>query len=1046
MAENYKYKAFISYSHKDKNFAKWLHKRIENYKIPNSLREKYPNLPKNLQRSVFRDEDELPTASELSDNLLHAMDTSERLIVICSPSSVKSKWVNSEIKYFKHKHGENSVLAVIKDGEPNATDMDDRDDEAFPHALRYIVNEEGNLTEERTEPIAGDARSYWDKEMALMKMIAGILKVDFADLWRRERRERNKRRFIALGIVSVFIALSIYASTQFFGDKVNKELEQVKNDIAMVEYSIRHDSLDQETIIELNKELKRLKELKKNKEATLESFGHLKSSLGKEAHKVYQYEGAQEAIKVLTSRDALSRKERLKKELSLEDITLAKLYVETNQFDKAQQSYEDAIEIFFDFDNVMEYASFLYNQKCHLRAIKLYEKLLESQLTKREKGRVYLGLGNATYSRTTYAIKETNKKMNEAERAFQKSLLIFRDLAEKTLEDKRALSTSLNNLSVFYRGINKLEKAEKLIYESIKLNEQLVGLDKQNNKFNSSLALSLYNKGVLLAIQKQYKQAEYFYNKSLSIYENLLLDNPDAYNPSVAMVWGSLGILYKTINNDLDKEIAYKKSLLKYTKMAKTNPEAYCSGFETATSNLAKFYEENMNFNEAEHTYIKALDVCNNYPKFLPFNNSLIKSKLNTLYYNSGQLVKLEKSYEDFKRTKTKKFHAGEPTILRYLAQLYINANETDKAKQSYIKEIKIYKGLVKNGDKKTKFQFIQFPNYSSISNRLVRLYFLYKKDNQSIEAKKAYADVLTIYENFKKVNNFKYNRYEIFILQDIAKLQINNFEIDKAKQSYITAIEILLGYIKEQGQKGINIGKKSDQSSLAWIHNRLGELYEKDKELAKAGKAYVKALNIYKGLAKGASSNYNKDIVWTISRLGNMYKQNIELEKAEKYYDIALSILPSTYNDKIAYEFDMLGKLYEKNKKFNEAEKVYIKSLSIYNGLAEKNKKVYNTYISWVLGRIGEIYSETNQYAKAIEMHSSALVILESEENKTTKTYNDLLWTLSRLGELYEENSQNKKAKEVYTKALTISTELAKKDVNYNADIASITSKLKAL
>ena len=63
------YKAFISYSHKDKKFAKWLHKKIENYKIPQSLREKYPHLPKNLNRTIFIDDEELPTASTLPNNL-----------------------------------------------------------------------------------------------------------------------------------------------------------------------------------------------------------------------------------------------------------------------------------------------------------------------------------------------------------------------------------------------------------------------------------------------------------------------------------------------------------------------------------------------------------------------------------------------------------------------------------------------------------------------------------------------------------------------------------------------------------------------------------------------------------------------------------------------------------------------------------------------------------------------------------------------------------------------------------------------------------------
>lgn len=399
MKKNYKYKAFVSYSHKDKSFARWLHKRIENYKIPKSLREKYPHLPENLQRSIFRDEDELPTASELSDNLLYAMDNSERLLVICSPSSVKSKWVNSEIKYFKHKHGENSILAIIKDGEPNATDMDDIENEAFPNSMRYKVSEDGNLTQERTEPIAGDARSYWDKEMALMKMIAGVLKVDFSDLWEREKREKKKRRLISLGVIAIFLALSIYASTQFLGSKVNKELEKVKNEIALIEYSIRHDNLPENIIIELNEELKKLIKLKNNKESTQKSLGNLKTSLGKKAQAVYQDKGAKEAIKVLTSRNALARKEQLRKELSLEDITLAKLYIELNDYVKAKKSYKDALSLLNDYENVMEYGRFLHSQNEYDKEVKLYNELLKQQLTIRQERDVFRFIIYAMYKK-----------------------------------------------------------------------------------------------------------------------------------------------------------------------------------------------------------------------------------------------------------------------------------------------------------------------------------------------------------------------------------------------------------------------------------------------------------------------------------------------------------------------------------------------------------------------------------------------------------------------------------------------------------------------
>ena len=48
------------------------------------------------------------------------MQESRSLIVICSPKSAKSKWVNEEIRYFKSLGREHRVLCLIVDGEPYA--------------------------------------------------------------------------------------------------------------------------------------------------------------------------------------------------------------------------------------------------------------------------------------------------------------------------------------------------------------------------------------------------------------------------------------------------------------------------------------------------------------------------------------------------------------------------------------------------------------------------------------------------------------------------------------------------------------------------------------------------------------------------------------------------------------------------------------------------------------------------------------------------------------------------------------------------------------
>ena len=80
------YKAFISYRHLplDKETAIRVHRAIEHFVIPRSLR-------KDGQRKlgyVFRDEDELPVAGELTDNIRLALENSEYLIVICTPETL----------------------------------------------------------------------------------------------------------------------------------------------------------------------------------------------------------------------------------------------------------------------------------------------------------------------------------------------------------------------------------------------------------------------------------------------------------------------------------------------------------------------------------------------------------------------------------------------------------------------------------------------------------------------------------------------------------------------------------------------------------------------------------------------------------------------------------------------------------------------------------------------------------------------------------------------------------------------------------------------
>ena len=112
------YNAFISYRHhpEDIRVATEIHRALEHYRIPKAVRK---NQKGNLR--LFRDKDELPITSNLSDDIFRALQNSDFLIVICSTHTKESVWVQREIETFLKTHTYDKVLSVLVDGEPYDT-------------------------------------------------------------------------------------------------------------------------------------------------------------------------------------------------------------------------------------------------------------------------------------------------------------------------------------------------------------------------------------------------------------------------------------------------------------------------------------------------------------------------------------------------------------------------------------------------------------------------------------------------------------------------------------------------------------------------------------------------------------------------------------------------------------------------------------------------------------------------------------------------------------------------------------------------------------
>jgi WD40 repeat protein len=207
----YKYWAFISYSHQDRKWGEWLHRSLEAYRTPRNLigrASRDGTIPSRLF-PIFRDREELPVSSDLGANLKNSLLRSRYLIVICSPAAARSLWVGEEIRFFKTRYGDDRMLCLIVAGEPNSSDKaGSTSEECFPAAVRFRVLPNGELSADRTEPIAADARPFADGlQRAKIKLLAGLLGVNFDDLWRREGRRRIRRALQTAALV-VFVILT----------------------------------------------------------------------------------------------------------------------------------------------------------------------------------------------------------------------------------------------------------------------------------------------------------------------------------------------------------------------------------------------------------------------------------------------------------------------------------------------------------------------------------------------------------------------------------------------------------------------------------------------------------------------------------------------------------------------------------------------------------------------------------------------------------------------------------------------------------------------
>ena len=549
------YKAFISYSHQDEPHAVWLHRALESYRVPRrlaGLEGQHGTVPGKLT-PIFRDRDELSSATDLSEKITSALDESESLIVICSPASAQSHWVNEEIRRFKALGKADRIYCVIVDGDPQS---DEPGKACFPPAL---FENEGDL---KHEPLAADIRKWVDgKQLAKLKLVAGILGIRLDELRRRELQRKRKLQAVAGFAVAAVIALAMFAFQTRLSEQKAREAQQRNRENAetmLVQFVEATENLEQTADLQTRKAFNDvasnfLQKLDPD-DLTIESKRSLGKILQKQGEISYGEGHNQIAFDLFVeSKDILASIYRESPEdqqaifdLSQVEFYIGQLHFSRERYEEAYNSfsaYRDASEklITIDPENanwVMEMAYALNNlgyiekhknPPDFQNALEFYQAALqytEQAIELDEKWRSELANFHANLADTSMEVCDLAAALSSRVQAVQLAERYYMaDPANNRL--KRIHAFALSGLANVQRMTGAVESALVSLQTSVKLLSQLYLEDRTNLLYRWNLLTKSGRAAHLLSFNGQMDVAWDWYLQIEDLGHELIEDDKD---------------------------------------------------------------------------------------------------------------------------------------------------------------------------------------------------------------------------------------------------------------------------------------------------------------------------------------------------------------------------------------------------------------------------------------------------------------------------------------------------------------------------------------
>jgi WD40 repeat protein len=204
------YDAFLSYAHRDNDVTS---------AIQRGLHQIGRRVGQLRALRVFRDDTNLTANPDLWGKITDALDSSRFMIVVLSPQSAASHWVNEEANYWLHTRGHKHLMLMLAEGHLAWDEKNKRFDPQRSDAAPPALTGPGSLP---AEPlfidVSDDApwdvrdRIFRDKLTALAAPIHGIPKDELTGDDVREQRRFRRLRRVAIGVLALLTVIAVVAA------------------------------------------------------------------------------------------------------------------------------------------------------------------------------------------------------------------------------------------------------------------------------------------------------------------------------------------------------------------------------------------------------------------------------------------------------------------------------------------------------------------------------------------------------------------------------------------------------------------------------------------------------------------------------------------------------------------------------------------------------------------------------------------------------------------------------------------------------------------